>query len=103
MATYDEECEYKKGFERAMEGKSNPESVTEIVFESLGAMFGFVKEDHNMREEGFKAGITERRRRKYYGGETLITSVKDMFGFDDRNVDPDRGFEAERRKKEKQK
>ena len=100
MGTFEEEYEYKKGFERGFEGKSKSESVAELVFGVVQTMFGFEKEVRESRVKGYKAGVSERRRRKYYAGETVVSTVKDMFGFDERNVDRGSGFAAARKQKQ---
>ena len=95
MGTLEEEWEYKKGFERGFEGKSKSEAAHEIVFGFVQKMFGFEKEESQARREGYKAGSSERLRRKYYAGETAFGK----FGFDERNVDRSSGFAANDRER----
>lgn len=100
MSTVDEQCEFRKGFERGMEGKEHGQSFGGRVFRSIVSLFGFEPEatgESVARQEGFSAGKRERRRRQYCHGETMCSTVKSMFGFDERNVDRGSGFQSKTR------
>lgn len=95
MSMIDEQFEFRRGFERGIDGKEHGQSIGGRVFSSVVRLFGFESEETGervARQEGFSAGKRQRRLRQHCHGETLCSTVKSMFGFDERNVDRGSGF-----------